>query len=231
MVNQQGQQCPPRIILVDDHPISRYGIRIAIQTMGVGVVVAEAGSVKELFDVLQEMSCEIVVADYMLPNSQGADGLSMVQRLAECYPDIRVVVGTALRNMGLLREALSQGATGWVDKAEKHSELGLAIREASAGYTYVSKSLAKQSRKKNKYLRRGVTPGLTKTEASVICLTVYESMKLEQIASLLVCSYKAASRHKRDALLKLSLRNDQELYEYCRWVDLRKLKDFEPEDK
>lgn len=218
-MNEDSRYDRPRIILVDDHPISRYGLCAAIRVHSMGVVVAEASSVNELFDALEKKPCDVVIADFVMPNSYGADGLVMVRRLVHDYPEIGVVVITSLRNRGLLKETLYQGAKGWVDKGSDHIKLALAVREASVGRIYVADAGPVGGVSRDVY--SGKKKRLTKIEASIIHLTVYESMKLGPISRLLRCSYKSASRYKRSALLKLSLNNEQELYEYCRWVDMR----------
>jgi two-component system capsular synthesis response regulator RcsB len=216
--DQNIKNCP-RVVLADDHPISRYGIRVALEYEKVAHVVAEAGSADELFAVLQTIPCDLIVTDYAMPDEGHTDGLAMIYRLANLYPHLPVVIITAIGNVGLLEAALRAGVRGWVEKGECCSQLAAAIREACAGRSYVSRSLQAIRRERDQRIGMGTTE-LTAAEIRVLNLAVHESLTASQIAERLGCSYKVVSRHKRSALAKLGLKSDQELYEYSRWMDL-----------
>jgi two-component system capsular synthesis response regulator RcsB len=205
---------------VDDHPISRFGIRVALAATQSAKVVGEAGTVSELFQLMETVPCDIVFVDYLVQDPNGEDRLPMVKRLAKEYPDGSVVVVSAMRNRGLMDMCLLQGAKGWVDKGEGHGELAAAVREISAGGTYVSKATRKAYTNSLKPYTPLIQPSLTRTETIVLSLSVYKSFSLSRIAAHLGCSYKIVSRHKRAAQAKIGLKSEQELYEYCRWVDL-----------
>jgi len=211
----------PRVVLADDHPISRYGMRVALTSSQEAQVVGEVGSAHELFRILETIPCDAVLADYVMPDEKGGDGLSMVKKLVRDHPNLPVVIVTALRNHGLLEAALREGAKGWIEKSEDHAELVQAIREVINGRTYVGGATRALLQHPMGTARAGEQVSLTGAETRVLCLSVYEALTLGQIAERLGCSYKIVSRHKRAALVKLGLKNDQELYEYCRWVDLR----------
>jgi len=218
-MNGDPNKTCPRVVLADDHPISRYGIRAALEFEGLAQVVGEAGSADELFAVLQSVPCDLVLADYAMPDKEDTDGLSMISRLANLYPDLPVVIITAISNVGLLEMALRAGVRGWVEKGERCSELAAAIREACAGRSYVSRSAQAIRDERDARIGAGATD-LTGAERKVLSLAVHESLTATEIAQRLGVSYKVVSRHKRSALAKLGLKSDQELYEYARWVDL-----------
>jgi two-component system, NarL family, captular synthesis response regulator RcsB len=215
MKDEHHNYSQPRVILVDDHPISRYGMRVALSASSAAQIVGEAGSAHELFDILKATACDVVLADYVMPHDRGGDGQAMIQRLAHDYPCTPVVIVTALRNRGLLQAALSEGVKGWIEKSGNHTELACAIEEAYAGRLYLGKGMRTLL---GNQLEGPVS--LTDTEARILSLFAYETLTLGQIAERLGCSYRIVSRHKRTGLAKLGLKNDQELYEYCRWVDL-----------
>lgn len=211
-----------RVILADDHPITRYGIRLALAPSRVAKVVGEANSVPELFDLLASTPCDIIVADFVMPdkNKKGGDGLVMVRRLVKTYPKQPVIVVTAVRNRGLMDIALNDGAKGWIDKGEGQTELAKAVEEVRVGRSYVGKGTRfSLTNSLAEYKPRSRTP-LTGAEVRVLSMFVNDSMSLRQIAETLDCSYKIVSRHRCSALEKLGLNSDQELYEYCRWVNL-----------
>lgn len=213
---------PSRVVLADDHPITRYGIRLALAPSRVAKVVGEAGSVHELFEVLASASADIIVADFIMPdkNRKAGDGLAMVRRLVDTYPKAPVIVVTAVRNRGLMDIALNDGAKGWIDKGEGQTELAKAVEEVRSGKSYVGRATRLSlTNSLAEYKPRSRTP-LTGAEVRVLSMFVNQSLSLREIAERLDCSYKIVSRHRCSALEKLGLNSDQELYEYCRWVDL-----------
>lgn len=217
----------PRIVLADRHPISRYGVRVALSSWHVAEVVGEASSMEELFDVLASRPCDIVLVDYTL-QEKGCVRPSMIEQLVQKYPGTSIVIVTALRNAGLLDRAFADGIKGWVDKSEDRSELIAAIREVRAGRIYVGKT-TRTMLKEVGIERPGCPTPLSPTEFSVLSWSIYESSNIMDIAKRLRCAYKVASRHKRCALTKLGLKNDQQLLEYCYWVDLLPCEKFKKE--
>lgn len=131
----------PRVILADDHPISRYGMRVVLTRLGAMEVVAEAGCAEELFQRLGEVPCDIVVSDYAMPGEGHEDGADMIRRFVRLHPDIPLVIVTALQNAGLFESALREGVRGWVEKGDEAAELIAAVYQVLAGHIYMSPSL------------------------------------------------------------------------------------------
>lgn len=208
----------PRIVLADLHPLSRYGTRVALTSWHVAKVVGEAASKKQLFDILASRPCDIVLIDYIL-QEQGGGHPTMIEQLVQQYPHISIVIVTGLRNPGLVDRAFADGIKAWVDKGETRSELIASVQEVKAGRVYLSKA-TRAMLKEVGIERLGSRPSLSRMEATVLSLSVYESLDISAIAERLRSGYKVISRHKRLAFGKLGLKNDQQLHEYCCWVDL-----------
>ncbi|HEY9132311.1 MAG TPA: response regulator transcription factor [Dyella sp.] len=218
IVHEEEKAEPLRVVVADDHPVCRYGVRAALKAMGHDVI-AEVASSNSLLDAAEHSACDMVITDYIMPGDSHHDGHFMLQNLRRVRPDMPVVVMTSLRNLGLLKEAMREGIQGWVDKAEGVTELAAAVGAARAGQTYVSKSIRSLLVKHEAKLERRPVR-LTHAEARVLRMSVSEGATLQVIADRLGFTYKSASKHKRAALAKLYVQNDMELYEYCRWVDL-----------
>ncbi|GLQ87825.1 response regulator [Dyella flagellata] len=140
MTSDRSKTCP-RVVLADDHPISRYGMRIVLTHLGAAEVVAEAGNAAELFTVLSEVPCDVVLSDYVMPDERHADGIGMIRCLARVYPSIPLVVVTALHDVTLFESALREGVRGWVEKSDDASELIAAVYKVIAGHIYISPSM------------------------------------------------------------------------------------------
>lgn len=214
------QSAIPHIVLADDHPIIRYGIRMALESNRIARVVGEAGSPMELFSVLANTPCDIVVTDFSMPDDHSRDGLYLIERLMRLHPDIPIVVITALRNAGVLGTLLRRGVMGLIEKEGNVSELGFALRGVSMGRKYVSPSLRTLLTSREVEIKTGRESKLTEAEIEVLRLFAYEGLTSQQISDRLNRSRKTVSRHKRSAQVKLGLPTNQALLEYCRRIDL-----------
>ena len=81
-----------RVVLADDHPLARYGMRRAVEANGTDRVVAEAGTTDDLFAALARQPCDVVVADFSMPGVRARDGIPMVDRLIRHSPGLAVIV-------------------------------------------------------------------------------------------------------------------------------------------
>jgi two-component system capsular synthesis response regulator RcsB len=213
-------QGAPSIILADDHPIVRYGIRQALESQGLAKVLGEASSARELLEAVAKTPCEMIVTDFSMPDEQNRDGLSLIERLTRLFPDKPIVVITALRNPGLVAALLKHGVRAVVEKSGDIAELALAIKAASSGRKYISRSLRSLLVSHEVAIKEQETPKLTQAEIEVLRLFAYEGLTSQQISERLSRSRKTVSRHKRSAQAKLGLSTNQELIEYCRRVNL-----------
>ena len=208
----------PRVILADDHALIRYGMKMALESGGLARVVGEASGPAELFNLLAQIGCDVLVTDFAMPDEQNRDGLSLIERLARLHPEVPVIVITALRNAGLLKTLLELGVKGLVAKGGGVNELTLAFQAVSKGRSYVCTPL------RSLLLEASVAPrvkaALTRAETEVLRLFAYDGLTSQQISQRLKRSRKTISRHKCSALAKLGLSTDQELLDYCRQVDL-----------
>ena len=75
-----------RILIADDHPVVRVGVRAIIDIHGMGDVVGEAGTVDELFKLLAEQSVDVLVTDLSMPGPTQIDGYAMIERICRNYP-------------------------------------------------------------------------------------------------------------------------------------------------
>ena len=210
----------PNVVLADDHPIIRYGIRMALETNRIAKVVGEAGSPAELLNMLGSTPCDMVVTDFSMPDDQSCDGLYLIERLIRTYPKLPIVVITALRNAGVLNALLQKGVKGLLEKEGNVSELGLALHAVNMGREYVSPSLRTLLTSREVDATRASDAKLTQAEIEVLRLFAYEGLASQQISERLNRSRKTISRHKRSAQAKLGLETNQELLEYCRRVGI-----------
>src|SRR5690242_10716270 len=102
---------PLRIVIVDDHPIIRQGLRSAFEEAGQVEVVGEAESGEEAITVVGEQSPDLVFMDLRMPGMGGIDAIRIIRAR---HPDVRLVAFTVDESRASLAMALKAGATGYL---------------------------------------------------------------------------------------------------------------------
>ena len=119
-----------RVMLADDHPIMRDGLRDTLEGEGDFEVVGLAGDGVEAVSMAQSVAPEVIVMDVMMPHMDGVDAC---REIMELLPDTRVLMLTASTTEDAVVEAIAAGATGYLQKDSGPEELAEAIREVAQG--------------------------------------------------------------------------------------------------
>ena len=119
-----------RVMLADDHPIMRDGLRDALEGEGDFEVVGSAKDGVEAVTMAQSVVPEVIVMDVMMPHKDGVDAC---REIMELLPDTRVLMLTASTTEDAVVEAIAAGATGYLQKDSGPEELAEAIREVAQG--------------------------------------------------------------------------------------------------
>jgi DNA-binding NarL/FixJ family response regulator len=128
-----------RVLLVDDHPVVRTGLRGMLQVEPGIEVVSEASSAAEAVAAAQRHEPDVILMDLRMPGTDGAEATSLV--LAE-RPQCRVVILTTYDNDADILRAVEAGAIGYVLKDATRQELVHAVRSAGNGGTPLAPSVA-----------------------------------------------------------------------------------------
>jgi len=204
-----------RIILADDHPIFRIGLRAVLEQIPGVHVVAEAGSPQQLIEHLQRMECDLLVTDFMMPVDQQNDGLKLLEQIRRHFPQLPILVVTMLNNAGLFRAMLDLGVKGLLSKASLAQELPQAIRGIPRGRTYLATSVEQLLLQEGVWRgdRLGASQALSPKELEVSRLLA-AGHTVNEIAALLNRSKKTVSTQKVNAMRKLGVANDAALFLY-----------------
>ena len=119
-----------KVMLADDHPIMREGLRDALEGEVDFEVVGVAGDGVEAVRMAQSVEPEVIVMDVMMPHKDGVDAC---REIMELLPDTRVLMLTASTTEDAVVEAIAAGATGYLQKDSGPEELAEAIREVAQG--------------------------------------------------------------------------------------------------
>jgi len=121
---------PIRLLVVDDHPIVREGLRTLLSEEPGIECVAEAASGEEAIRLLPEAQPDVILMDLMMP---GMDGVEAIRRIRESDPGMQIVALTSFSEEQKVRSAIEAGAVGYLLKDVLKDDLLRAIRNAAAG--------------------------------------------------------------------------------------------------
>ena len=190
------------VIIVDDHPIVRFGIKTLLLTFDDIHVIGEAGNGNEALSLCAEAQPDVVLMDIVMP---GMNGVEATHALLERYPHLKIIMLTSFPNQEAVQETLEAGAVGYLLKDTPKEIVGDAIRSAYAGRTVLAQ-------KATEALIKAKTgppkPGydLSNRELEVLALVV-DGLSNAEIAERLVISPNTARNHVSACISKLGAAN------------------------
>ncbi len=204
---------PIRVMVVDDHPIWRDGVRADLERSGTAAVVAEASDGGEAIEQARTAMPEVVLMDLRMPTVSGVDA---IRQIVEESPHVKVLVLSASGEEADVLEAVKVGATGYLLKSATSDEIADAVRRVRDGEPVFTPSLAGLvlSEFRRVAAQDPGEPGLTPRENEVLKL-VAKGYTYREIAGKLFISVKTVQNHVQNILTKLQLRKRYELMRYA----------------
>jgi DNA-binding NarL/FixJ family response regulator len=197
------------IILADDHAMFREGIRKIIERIVGTVIIGEVNDGLELLELLKKSSPNLVILDISMPNLRG---LEAIREIKKSYPQVKVLVLTMHKKKEFLRQALRDGADGFLLKEDAGGELIRAVQTVRNGGNYLSPLLA--GLLTSLALEEGKTEVLTRREKEVLKLLA-EGKRTKEIAAALYISPYTVRRHRANIMEKLNIKNLADLVKYA----------------
>jgi DNA-binding NarL/FixJ family response regulator len=127
------------VLLVDDHPVVRQGLRGMINAEPDLAVVGEAGSGAEAIVMAESLRPDVILMDLRMP---GVDGVTATERILAALPQTRIVVVTTYESDTDILRAVEAGAAGYLLKDATRAELADAVRDAARGKTVLAPTVA-----------------------------------------------------------------------------------------
>ncbi len=208
MERATARRPPVRVVLADDHPIWRDGVRA---DLGSGFeVVGEAATADEAIAVIRDTSPDLVVCDLKMPSGGG------IAVARACGADTTIVILTVSEQERDLLEAVAAGAAGYLTKSTPGDELRAALLRAAAGDPVFSPSLAMLVLGEFRRLAKQATgtDPLTEREREVL-QHVARGYAYREVGEALHIAPKTVENHVRNILDKLQLNRKQELIRYA----------------
>ena len=195
-----------RILIVDDHPLVREGVRTLINHQSGLEVVGEAADADGALEAIARLEPALVLTDIGMKQ---VNGIALAAQIRERWPAIHVIVLSMYDNPDYVHQAMQAGARGYVLKDAPSSDIVDAIRAVAAGDTFLSASLSRQSARSD-----GPRPILSEREAEILaCLA--RGMSSKQIAAEHDLSVRTVETHRQNIRRKLRIEGQAELIRYA----------------
>jgi DNA-binding NarL/FixJ family response regulator len=204
-----------RILLADDHPLVRSGLRRVLDRQPDLEVVAEAGDGAEAIDKALSERVDLAIMDVAMPRM---GGLQAAEQLSRRSPGIRILMLSMYDNEQYFLAALRAGASGYVLKSVADEEVVAACRAVMRGDAFVyPASMQSSARSYLERVRRDnqVRPDLLTARELEVLKLVAEGNSSRQIAEVLVISIKTVERHRSNIIEKLGVRDRVALTRYA----------------
>ena len=202
-----------RIILVDDHPLVREGLREMLRAMAGVEVIAEAGDGRTAVRLVAELSPDVVVMDIDMPDLNGYEATRLISQNVK---GPKVIALSASDSAQCTRRMLKAGASAYVVKAAAFKDFGDALRAVQAGKIYLSPELTDSVVSQEVHSEHTPTAfsSLTGREREILQL-VAEGHDSKGIAAKLQISVKTIETHRKHLMEKLALHSVAELTKYA----------------
>ena len=200
-----------KVIIVDDHPVVRRGLKQIIEDETDMEVAGEAKNAGECFSLVRKTDCTLVVLDITLPDRNGFD---VLKQLKYEHPKLHVLILSAHPEDQYGLRLIKAGAAGYLMKEGAPEELVLAIRKVHAGGKYVSASLAEKLVSQLGALDKPPHENLSDREFQILCM-IAEGKTPKDIADKLCISEKTVSTYRTRILEKMKMSTNAGLTRYA----------------
>jgi DNA-binding NarL/FixJ family response regulator len=212
------------ILIVDDHPLVREGLKVIIGRNSKFEVVGEAGAAREGFRMAEKLKPDLVLLDISLPDGSG---IELTRRIKSALPEVRILIVSMHSKIDYITEAFKAGATGYMVKESAAERLLTALESVATGEHYldspVSHSVVEnliKSPDKDTEITDGAYRRLTPREQEIMRMLA-KDLSVKEIADQLFISPKTVENHRINIMNKLGLRRSPlELARYAARIGL-----------
>jgi len=201
-----------RVILVDDHPVVRRGLRQLLTDAFAGAVVHEVGSGREAIATLHTQAWNVMVLDLSLPDGSGLD---VLKRVRELRPRLPVLILSVHAADQFARRAIAAGASGYLTKDAADTELVSAVSKLARGGKYFGADVLER-------VALGLHPDRDDRPHELLSDREYQVLRMigsgktvSEIATELSLSVKTVSTYRARILEKMRMRTNAELTHYA----------------
>jgi DNA-binding NarL/FixJ family response regulator len=204
-----------KVVLADDFPVVRKGLKASIQEEASLKVVAEASDGEEALKLIRTHRPQLAVLDIDMPK---LDGLGVVKELTRLKLDTRAIILSFHNDEDIFRAALAAGAKGYLLKESAMEEIVGAIQAVLAGKTYLSSAIALQLLQTDQSAKAGdenpLLRDLTLSERRILRL-VADGLSSKEIGDQLSIHYRTVENHRSNMCRKLNIEGANALLRFA----------------
>lgn len=207
-----------RILIIDDHPLFREGIKTILNKDHRFEIIDEAGTGREGVEKAGRLKPEVVLVDISLPDETG---MEVTRKIRGQLPNVRIMILSMHSKIDYIVEAFQAGATGYVVKESAAERLAQGIEAVTAGEYFLDSSISQevvaklmQSPVKEAKVSDSGYSKLTSREQEIMRMLA-EGIPKSQIADRLYISIKTVENHRTNIMRKLNIHNAMELVRYA----------------
>ncbi|HOO44584.1 MAG TPA: response regulator transcription factor [Deltaproteobacteria bacterium] len=201
-----------RVLIADDHPIVREGLKQILSETDDIIVVDEAANGQEVLNYAWNKPYDIILLDISMP---GRDGLEVLRELKHTKPKLPVLILSMYPEEHYAIRVLRGGASGYLTKSSAPDELISAIRKVASGRKYISSTLAERlTYELDRDSDRPVHESLSDREYQVMHM-IASGKTIKEIADELCLSVKTVSTYRSRIMEKMNMKNNAEIVLYA----------------
>jgi DNA-binding NarL/FixJ family response regulator len=201
-----------KVLIADDHPIVRAGLKQVIEKSADMKVAGEALNGQEVLESVSRETWDIVILDFSMP---GRSTLDVIKEIRRERPSLPILVLSMHPEAELAPRLLKAGVAGYLMKESATTELVNAIRKIHSGGRYVSPALAEKLAGDLAFETGKQRHELLSDREYQVLLCIAEGRSAQQIAQDLSLSVKTVRTYRDRVMEKLSLKNDVEISHYA----------------
>jgi two-component system response regulator NreC len=207
---------PTRVLIADDHPLIRSGLRALLSRESEFEVVGEAADGYQALELVEQLKPDVVMLDVSMPRLNGID---VAQKISEKTPSTRIIIVSIHSDEGYVLRALKAGAKGYLLKASPEGDILNAVRAVAAGQAYLSPEISRLL--VEEYVREMRFRGV---EDSYDLLSIREKEILQllasgatnrQVAEMIHVSVATVETHRTNVFQKIGVHSLPELILYA----------------
>jgi DNA-binding NarL/FixJ family response regulator len=204
-----------RILLADDYPVVRKGLKASIEEEASLKVIAEASDGEEALKLIGKLRPQLAILDIDMPK---LDGLGVAREIARLKLETKVIFLSFHKDEDMFRAALTAGGKGYLLKDSAMEEIVVAIQTVVAGKVYMSSAIALQLLQSegpsNNVSDNPLTRDLTVSERRILML-ISEGLSSKEIGNELAIHYRTVENHRTNICRKLNIEGANALLRFA----------------